>query len=221
MADALTGFGWATWSPSFLRVGDRGGAWPGMMEDVGRSLDLLRELGLEYELDLRRVATIGHSSGGHLALWLAARTALPSSGDGVRLRGSDPLGVAAVVGLAPITGLLDFHTRADRGCPRAAVADLLGGAPARVPTRRALADPQALVPLGVPQLLLTGGLDDTVPTAHVEGYARAAAAAGDRVELIEVPDAGHFELVAPDHESWGARTGPAIREFLARVPSGR
>jgi acetyl esterase/lipase len=217
LAEAVRDLGWATWSPAFLRADDRGGAWPGMMADAGRALDHLRAFGPEYELDLRRIVTIGHSSGGHLALWLAARAALPRSGDGSRLRGRDPLGVTAVVGLAPICGLLDFHTRTDRGCPDSAVSDLLGGDPEHVPERRGLADPETRVPLGVPQLLLTGALDETVPTAHVERYARMATEAGDTVQAVEIPAAGHFELVSPEHQSWRTRTGPAIRDFLSGV----
>lgn len=217
LAEALTELGWAAWSPAFLRADDPGGSWPGMLEDVGEALDDLRIFGAEHDLDLGRVVTIGHSSGGHLALWLAARAAIPPSGDGARLRGLDPLRVAAVVGLAPIADLRDFHARPDRGCPPSAVSDLLGGPPATVPGRSALVDPAALVPIGVPQLLITGALDATVPTSHVRGYARRAAAAGDSVVAIEVPSAGHFELVAPRHDTWVARTGPAIADFLAEV----
>ncbi len=221
LSDALTRFGWATWSPTFVRRDDVGGAWPGMLEDVGRAFDHLRTFAEPYRLDLSRIVTVGHSSGGHLALWLAARPSLRTSGDGARLRGVDPLRPIGVVGLAPITDLGDFHARSDRGCPASAVSDLLAGEPDRRPDRMALADPAGLLPIGVPQLLLSGELDWTVPTAHVERYARCAAASGDPAEAHEVPDAGHFELVWPGHATWRAVTAPAIRRFLEAAIAAR
>ena len=216
LAEALTSFGWATWLPEFLRLGDAGAAWPGMLEDVGRALDRVRALASDHPLDVTRVVTVGHSSGGHLALWLAGRPHLNPDGDGARLRGDDPVRPCGVIGVAPITDLRDFHAREDRGCPRTAVSDLLGGTPDAVPSRAALADPGAGRPIDVPCLLVTGALDDTVPTPHARTWARDEAKAGEAVRVVEVAGAGHFELVAPEHPTWSARTGPEIRAFLAR-----
>ena len=80
LAAALTADGVATWSIEYRRVGDDGGGWPGTFDDVGAAADHLREIAAEHELDLERVVAVGHSAGGHLALWLAARHGLSVDG---------------------------------------------------------------------------------------------------------------------------------------------
>ncbi|HKK93411.1 MAG TPA: alpha/beta hydrolase [Longimicrobiales bacterium] len=214
VAGALPELGLATWSIEFRRVDQEGAAWPAIFRDVGRAVDHLRKLADVRSLDLERVVTVGHSSGGHLALWTAARTGLPSTGEAGGIRGDSPLRISGVVGLAPITGLEDFHGRPDRSCPETAVPDLLGGGPDLPSERLDIADPARLVPLGVPQLLVTGALDDTVPPAHVRAFAELASAAGDRVTHVEVERAGHFEVVAPWTDVWSADVAPAIRRFI-------
>ncbi len=74
---ALTSLGVATWSIEYRRVGNEGGGWPGTFHDVGAAVDHLRVLAPEHNLDLERVVVIGHSAGGHLALWVAGRHRIP------------------------------------------------------------------------------------------------------------------------------------------------
>lgn len=216
LADAVVASGWATWLIEFRRVDEEGVEWPEIFVDVGRAVDHLRRLAPVRPLDLDRVVTVGHSSGAHLALWAAARPTLPTTGEAGDVRGDDPLEVAGVVGLAPITGLEDFHGRTDRSCPETAVSDLLGGGGALPSDRLDITDPARLLPLGVPQLLLVGTQDDTVPTKHVRAFARGASEAGDRVTFGAIEGAGHFELVAPWTETWSADVAPAIEAFLRR-----
>ncbi|HYU42778.1 MAG TPA: alpha/beta hydrolase [Vicinamibacteria bacterium] len=99
---ALAQAGVAAWCLEYRRVGDKGGGWPGTFEDVGRGADHLREIAPSHGLDLTRVVAVGHSAGGHLALWLAARARLPEADP---LRGKPPLPLRGVVGLAPIPDL--------------------------------------------------------------------------------------------------------------------
>jgi hypothetical protein len=94
LADALTDAGIATWSIEYRRVGDDGGGWPGTFQDVADAADFLVEIAPGCNLDLDRVAAVGHSAGGHLALWLAGRKGL-SGGD--PLRGEAPLPLHGVV----------------------------------------------------------------------------------------------------------------------------
>ena len=54
-----------------------GGCWPGTFLDVAAGVDHLRALAEGYDLDLGRVLFIGHSAGGHLALWAAGRQRIP------------------------------------------------------------------------------------------------------------------------------------------------
>lgn len=203
LAAALADAGVATWSVEYRRVGDAGGGWPGTLADVAAAADRLRGLAGSHRLDLARVVVVGHSAGGHLALWLAARHRLEAEDP---LRGRDPLRPTAVVALAGIPDLGAYA--APEGCG-AAVAQLLGGEPAEVPDRIGRASPIELVPLGVPQILIVGGRDTIVPAEQAERHAARAAAAGDRVEVREVADAGHFELVVPGSVAW-----PTVRDAV-------
>jgi acetyl esterase/lipase len=180
---------------------------------VAAAADHLHSLASEYELDLDRVAAIGHSAGGHLALWLAGRTGLAADDP---LRGDAPLALAGVVALAGIPDLAAYA--APEGCG-AAVSELLGGQPSELPDRLAKASPVVMVPLGVPQVLVVGELDTIVPPEHAERYASQARGAGDRVEFREVSGVGHFELIDPKSSAW-ATVLDALFEVLETGDAG-
>jgi acetyl esterase/lipase len=209
LAAALAEAGVATWSVEYRRVGNDGGGWPGTFADLAAAADHLRALAATHALDLGRVAAVGHSAGGHLALWLAARHRL-AAGD--PLRGPSPLPLAGVVALA---GIPDLATYASPDGCGAAVAELLGDEPGAVPDRLRRASPAELLPLGLPCVLVVGELDTIVPPRHAEAYAAAAAAAGDQVRVLSLPDAGHFELVAPGSAAW-----PAVRDAVLGIVAG-
>ena len=196
LADALTAGGVATWSLEYRRVGDEGGGWPGTFQDVAAAADFLRTIAPEYGLDLNRVAALGHSAGGHLALWLAGRSGLPADDP---LRGGSPLPLAGVVSLAGIPDLAAYA--APSGCG-AAVAELLGAEPDEVPERVRRGSPIAMVPLGVPLIMITGELDWIVPAEQAGEFAAEARREGDAAEVRVVEGAGHFELVNPAHPAF-------------------
>ena len=204
VAVALTEAGWAAWNLEFRSIDEEGGAWPGIFRDVGAGIDHLREAADHHRLDLDRVVAVGHSSGGHLALWAAARHRIPS---GRELHTPDPLRLQAVVGLAAMADLEHYHQLGidwDDGCGDAATQLLGGVAPPDAPEKVAQASPPALQPSGVPQLLLTGSDDRAVPPTIGATYAAQALAAGATVEHHVVDRAAHFELVAPWTEAWAA-----------------
>jgi acetyl esterase/lipase len=188
---ALAKDGVAAWCLEYRRVGDEGGGWPGTLEDVAHGADHLREIAAARGLDLARVIAVGHSAGGHLALWLAARHRLPPTD---ALRGPDPLALRGVVGLAAIPDLA--RAAADHVCGDA-VPSLLGGPPSAQSARYAEASPLALLPLGVPQRLVHGRVDRIVPFADSGRYVAAALAKGDDARLVPLDEAGHFDLILP------------------------
>src|SRR3954454_10055416 len=69
---ALAKAGIATWNLEYRRVGNPGGGWPGTFEDLTQGFLFVRELGRRFHFDAKRIATMGHSAGGQLALVLAA-----------------------------------------------------------------------------------------------------------------------------------------------------
>ena len=209
--------GWAVWAPEFRRIDQTSAQWPAILEDVAAASDHLRTIAGAFDLDLERVVSMGHSSGGHLAFWLAGRSTLPADSEsGFQLRGDDPLPIRAVVGLAAITSLEEFDRRTDRGCGDSIVTRLVGGEGEGFDERIGLTSPVHGLPLGVPQFIVSGALDSTVPAAHGEAWVRGAIAVGDLAEAVEVARAGHFELVDPTHPSFRS-WWPALRSFLAAV----
>jgi len=207
-AGALQAAGIATWSIEYRRIGDPGGGWPGTLLDVGNAVDHLVDLAGEYALDLDRVVLVGHSAGGHLALWAAGRAMQPPDSP---LAASSPLRPRGVVSLAGIADLALYAAGA--GNCNAAAGQLMGGLPAEHPARYRLADPAQRVPLGVPVDLLSGELDSIVPPAQARRYAALARPAGDQARVILLPGAGHFDLVAPPGPAW-AQVLSSIRAMI-------
>jgi acetyl esterase/lipase len=192
----LAGRGWAVWNLEYRRLGWRSrGGWPATFHDVATGID---ELGkLDAPLDLARVVAVGHSAGGHLALWAATRPGLPAGAPG-----AEP--AVRLVGAVAQAGVADLREAARLGLSRGAVRSLLGGPPGRLPLRYDLASPVERLPLGVPQLLVHGDADDAVPIELARRYAERAAQAGDPCELVELSGCGHFEHLDPASDAWGA-----------------
>ena len=181
--------GLAAWNVDYRRVGQEGGGWPGTLEDVAAAVDRLTDV---EEVDATRIVTCGHSAGGHLALWLAARHRPVSA-----VRGSSPR-VRPVAAIAQ-AGVCDLERAWRDGLGGGAAGDLLGSFE-REPERYAAASPAALAPLGVPQLLVHGEADAIVPIAQSRDYA----ALEPDAELVALPDADHFDVIDVGHAAWAA-----------------
>lgn len=207
---ALTAAGVATWSLEYRRVGNPGGGWPGTFQDIASGADFVRTLAASHPLDLRRVVAVGHSAGGHLALWLAARRRLPKES---ALYTADPLALRGVVALAGVPDLREAVAREPRLCGGILI-QLLGGSPTEVPDRYREASPIALLPLGTSQRLINGARDQIVPLELGKSYEAAARKTGDDVKLIVLDEAGHFEMIAPQSFAW-----PAVKEAVLSLVS--
>jgi acetyl esterase/lipase len=167
LCEDLAAAGWEAWNVEYRRLGG-GGGWPETFDDVTAALDLVGS----------PAVTIGHSAGGHLALWAAGHP-----------------NVTRAVAQA---GVVDLEEAIRLGLGRGAARELLGdGDPARC-------SPAARVPLGVPQLLVHGADDDTVPAAMSVSYAEHARAAGDTVATAILSGMGHYEHLDPRSSAWAA-----------------
>ncbi|MDQ3632131.1 MAG: alpha/beta hydrolase [Actinomycetota bacterium] len=188
--------GWAAVNVEYRRVGrltGGGGGVPQTLDDVAAALDHLASVAAPLDLD--RVVSVGHSAGGHLALWAAA---------GGRDRDRARVRCAGAVGQAALS---DLERAAELGLGAGIVRRFCGGGPESVPDQYRRASPAARLPLGVPQLLVHGERDDIVPASLSKGYAMAARAGGDDVALVLRPDDGHFEHLDPASGAWEAVTG--------------
>lgn len=188
LAEDLTGRGWATWNLEYRRVGGAGG-WPATLEDVAAGITALAD----QPVELARLLLVGHSAGGHLALWAASRAP-----------------AALVLSLA---GVSDLEEAAELGLGDGAARELLGGAPAEVPQRYAAASPARLLPLRAPLLLVHGDADDRVPVATARRFAALATVTATPCELLELPGVDHFSVIDPASPAWAA-TAAALDRLL-------
>ena len=207
LCTAFTQEGLAVWNLEYRRLGN-GGGWPHTFTDVARGAAFLQSIAVQHPLDIARVVAVGHSAGGHLALWLAGRHHLPAN---------SPLSVAEAVrvhGVVSLAGIPDLTEGVRRQICRGACHELVGGLPDEVPERYQHASPRALLPLGIPQWHLVGVDDPLVPADYIQQYI-AVARQHNEVHLDLVPDAGHFELVVPTTAAWPA-VRHAVRTLVAR-----
>ena len=194
MAAHLRTRGIAVWNLEYRRLGSVGGGYPGTFLDVATGVDKLRSIARARHLDLSRVVVAGHSAGGHLAAWTAARARLPKSSP---LHVAKPLHIQAAVTIDGINDLKAYRAEGPGRCGEPATVDeLLEGAPEKA--RYADTSPAELLPTKVPQVVVSGELDPIVPVKLARDYAAAARRSGTRTELLVYPGAGHFEPIDPD-----------------------
>lgn len=207
VAGDLRDSGIAVWNIDYRGVDRAGGGYPGTFADAAAAADRLLTEAARFRLDPSRVVAVGHSAGGHLALWLAGRSRLPRSSP---LHTATPLPIHHVISLGGLPDLEATAASPDNGCGTKVVERLVGSD---------RADPYAdtsvprLFPLGVAQTLINGREDRIIPYRMATDYVARATAAGDRVALVTVPETGHVELVTPDTAAWAA-TRTAIRTAL-------
>jgi acetyl esterase/lipase len=200
VADDLRQKGNAVWNIEYRRLGNSGGGYPGTFSDVANAVDHLKTLSNSYPLDFSGVVLLGHSAGGHLAIWAAGRHKLPTISE---LYYDSPLPVKKVVSLAGIIDLGAYRETGPDACGGPDTIDQLVGALHRNGSD-VFADtsPPSLLPIGVRQVIVSGSLDPIVPPRFGQDYVKAASAAGDPVQDVTIADVGHFELIDPRSEAW-------------------
>lgn len=189
--------GYAVWAPEYRRVGDEGGGYPNTFKDVQASVDFARTLAEIYPLDLEKVVVMGHSAGGHLALWLATQHNLSKKS---QLYNPNPLPLKGIISLAGITDLVAYD-KIGNDCSTA-VVELMGGKATEMEARYLKSSPINLVPSNIPTRLIQGEVDNIVPISQGETYVAKAKAAGDDVKAITIKGGGHFDMVSPYSAAW-------------------
>lgn len=206
IAANLAARGYAVWNVEYRKLGEDGAGYPGTFLDVADAVDRLRVEAPAHGLDLKRVVAVGHSAGGHLGLWAAARARLPEDSP---LWRADPLKIRAVVSLGGI-GDLKPHAGIFAGACGPSIAQV---APPRTYSETS---PGELLPSGAAVTMIHGEFDHVMPPDTGQAYAAKARAAGDRARAIEIKGAGHFDPVIPTTEAWKTVVVPAIERALGK-----
>lgn len=212
IAADLAARGFAVWNVEYRKLGEDGAGYPGTFLDVADAVDRLRIEAPKHRLDAKRVVAVGHSAGGHLALWAAARGRLPK---GSPLWRADPLRIRAVVSLG---GIGDLRRQ----------ADIFAGAcgPEPIPRIIGLADraepyvdtsPADLLPSGARVVMISGDLDHVMPPPTGRAYAARVRQAGDRARAVAIPGASHFDVVIPTTAAWKTVVALAIAREIGRL----
>jgi acetyl esterase/lipase len=207
---ALAEEGYVVATVEYRRVGRVGSGWPHTLDDAALFADTVPTLlagSLPGRIELGRTVFVGHSAGGHLVTWLAARHVLPASS---RWATANPLAGA----VAALAGVVDLALAEQLGLGGHATAALLGGSPSEQPDRYAQADPARLLPTGVRTVLVQGLDDVVVPPAVSRSFAAAARVARDDVRLHELGGADHYDVIDPTSAAWPAvlaAVGEALR----------
>lgn len=208
LADALLSHGVASVNIGYRRIGEAGGGWPGTFRDVGAAVDAVRVIASRYRLDPTHLVVAGHSAGAPLALWTATRSRLATSSD---LYVRRPLIPGAVVAIDGPGALGRFIGKDADICDEPVIVPLMGGTPNRVPRRYADATPQSRLPLGVPQFVVRGGMEQPD-----DAYIAAARASGDKVIFVRPPGrVTHFDVLMP----WQEQGKPTLDLLLQAVAS--
>jgi acetyl esterase/lipase len=197
LAKDVVARGWAAWNIEYRRVGVLGGdgGWPNTLLDVAAALDHLAVIEKGGRVDTSRVVTCGHSAGGQLALWAAARGRLPAASPGAG-------GAISVRGAVSLSGIVDLEEADRLGLGAQATARFMGGHWNEQSDRYRRASPRALLPLGVPQALIHAGNDEVVPPSMSRDYQALATSLGDSSRYLLVDRIGHRQLIDPKGLGW-------------------
>jgi acetyl esterase/lipase len=209
----LARHGMAAWNLEYRRAGN-GGGWPSTFSDVLAGINKLRELAGPHALDLSRVVALGHSAGGHLAVWAAGRDSPAQVGLEAQQRevGIDPGGVR-VTGVVSQSGVLNLAEAERLNLSNGAVANLMGGPSSEFPDQHRYADPMAALPLDVPVYAVHAQDDDDVPLAMSTSYVEASRSGRVPAQLVTVPG-DHFALIDPESKAY-QRCRELVRKLLA------
>lgn len=165
--------------------------WQELFADVEAAVQLAQDRVPQAEdvaVQPGRTVLVGHSAGGHLALWYASRH--PS--------------VTGVVGLGAVTDLVAAEREnLGDGAVRALLGDVAADHPDLDPARQELT---------VPVVLVHGARDEVVPPTQAVSFAEGRR----QVTLDVVPDAGHFAVVDPRSPAW-PRVLAAVGQAVAGV----
>ena len=203
---AFTSRGIITCSIEYRRIGNPGGGWPGTFQDIGLATrSIFRNLSNDSRFDQARTAIIGHSAGGHLALWLVGSHRISK---GSPLHNEQKQEIRRAISLG---GVSDLRSAWKKKLGHGTVTRLMSGTPEEHPDRYDAGSPIELLPTGARHALVHGTDDDTVPLSQSEAFVEKAEKLGDQSTLVKLDGISHYELIDPESEAWQ----PVVRAVLS------
>ena len=190
---ALKKAGLATWNLEYRRVGNPGGGWPETFEDITSGFLFLKQISAKYQLNEKKFVVMGHSAGGQLALCLGGHQ-------------------KSVRGVLSLAGVVDLHQAWDLHLSNDAVVEFLGGTPVEVPEHYHEASPAEVVMPHLVQRLIHGVKDDIVPITLSRHYRDEKKKRGEDVELTDLPNADHFDVIDPQSKAW-----PTVEKAILKM----
>ena len=198
-AEDLRQRGLAVWNIEYRGVDEVGGGYPGTFLDTAAAADAIRNYADEYNLDTEKLAAFGHSAGGHLSVWLAARHKLLKTSP---LYQQDPLKIPAVVNSGGLADLEYSVPHTLKSCLADVQEKLTGTASADRPNVYSDTSPVELLPIGAIVTSVNGAEDGIAPSLLGEGITKKLIAAGDTANFIKIENSGHVELIAPGTDAF-------------------
>lgn len=198
-AEDLRGRGFAVWNIEYRGVDEIGGGYPGTFIDVSMAASRLVEQGPELGIDVEQIVAFGHSAGGHLAAWLAAQPNIPAE---------SPLSTGRTVPLTAVIisgGLADLKASAPitlESCLTTILDDLTGSPSEQRPNVFSDTSPAEMLPVDTVLISINGEKDRIAPPVLGLGFTEAVLDAGGRAEYVEIPKAGHVELISPGTQAF-------------------
>jgi len=199
LCEALRIAGVATFNAEYRRVGNPGGGWPGTFADIRSAYRFIQQEHDRFHISLDRFVVMGHSAGGELALCLAAHEH----------------SLRRAISLA---GVVDLRKAYVLHLSNEAVEEFLGGTPDAVPEHYREADPTELDIPQARQWLIHGSEDATVAPEFSRDYRARKTKAGESAELLEIPQAGHFDLIDPASKAFEQVTKTVLAALAANKP---
>ncbi len=202
LAEALVARGWHVWQIEYRQT-PNGGGWPGTLDDTAAAIEHLAVVATSVGLDLGPVVTVGHSAGGHLAVWALSR----------------PGAVLPLSGAVSLAGALNLRLGEQERMGSGAVVGFLGGGSAEHPDRYAAADPVSRIDPRLPVRIVHGRQDDVVPMNQSDTYVAAARRLGQDA-AVAVVEGDHMVVIDPAHPAF-ERLVAGLDEIVAATPASR
>lgn len=176
----------------YRRTGAPDRKWIDPFEDAIESINYLKILNRDYKkIDLENLIIIGHSAGGHLAIWLG-------NNNGLIVEKKLKIKPKLILGLAPIVDLIVSY---NINIGENAVEKLLQCTPSEDIYKYMETSPMELLPLKIPTTILHGNNDRHIPIEISKKFLNNSELYNSNLTLIEINKGSHMDFIDPESTS--------------------